>query len=112
MPFVFYSEKLKINKLILELCVGNHDLYIKRRKPEAMEIQQMKAHAKEEKHRRQIERNKLLKEKQLREAAERDKKVIEEKLLKLQTDVASAREALVRFRICISCYSKIPVFAT
>lgn len=36
---------------ILDLCMGNHDLFMRRRKPDSMEVQQMKAQAKEEKHR-------------------------------------------------------------
>lgn len=52
---VFYSQKLKVNKLILDLCVHNHDIFMRRRKPDTMEIQQMKQQAKEEKQRRQIE---------------------------------------------------------
>ena len=38
----------------MQLCVGNHDLYLKRRKVDTMEIQQMKAHAKEEKARKMV----------------------------------------------------------
>lgn len=34
---------------ILDLCIGNHDLFMRRRKPDSMEVQQMKAQAKEEK---------------------------------------------------------------
>ena len=64
--FTFYSKKLRMNKLILDLCIGNHDLFMRRRKPDPMDVQQMKAQAKEEKIRRQIERSKLAKEKQLR----------------------------------------------
>lgn len=33
---------------ILDLCIGNHDLFMRRRKPDSMEVQQMKAQAKEE----------------------------------------------------------------
>ena len=64
--FTFYSKKLRMNKLILDLCIGNHDLFMRRRKPDPMDVQQMKAQAKEEKQRRQIERSKLAREKQLR----------------------------------------------
>lgn len=52
--FIFYAPKLRINKLILELCVGNHELFMRRRKPDTMEIQQMKAQAKDEKHRKEV----------------------------------------------------------
>ena len=34
--------------------MGNHDLYTRRRKPDSMEIQQMKAQAKEENARKKV----------------------------------------------------------
>lgn len=83
---------------ILDLCVGNHDLFMRRRKPDTMEIQQMKAQAKEEKQRRLVERNKLAREKQLREEAERDKASLEQQLMQLQEEMQNAREALVSGR--------------
>lgn len=85
------------NKLfqILDLCVGNHDLFMRRRKPDTMEIQQMKAQAKEEKQRRQIEKKKLAKEIELRQIAEREKQQLEMQLMQLQTEMRSASEALV-----------------
>ncbi len=95
--FVFYSQKLRINKMILDLCVGNHDLFMRRRKPDTMEIQQMKAQAKEEKQRRQIEKKKLAKEIELRQIAEREKQQLEQQLMQLQTEMRSAGEALVIF---------------
>jgi merlin protein len=47
--FIFFSQKLRMNKLILELCIGNHDLFMRRRRPDPMDLQQMKTQAKEEK---------------------------------------------------------------
>lgn len=90
-----YSRKLRVNKLILDLCIGNHELFLKRRKPDTIEIQQMKAQAKEDKQRRQIERNKLIKERQLREQAEREKSLLEARLFQLQEDMRNANSALV-----------------
>lgn len=84
-----------MNKLILDLCIGNHELFMRRRKPDTMEIQQMKAQAKEEKQRRQIERNKLAREKQLRELAEREKTMLEARLHQLQAEMQNANQALV-----------------
>uniref|UniRef100_A0A8B9HXI0 Ezrin a n=1 Tax=Astyanax mexicanus TaxID=7994 RepID=A0A8B9HXI0_ASTMX len=55
--FVFYAPRLRINKRILQLCMGNHELYMQRRKPDSIEVQQMKAQAREEKHQRQMERS-------------------------------------------------------
>jgi phosphorylcholine metabolism protein LicD len=54
--FIFYTSKLIINKRILELCMGNHELYMRRRKEDSIEVQQMKAQAKEERAARQAER--------------------------------------------------------
>ncbi|XP_051558451.1 radixin isoform X3 [Myxocyprinus asiaticus] len=75
--FVFYAPRLRINKRILALCMGNHELYMRRRKPDTIEVQQMKAQAREEKHQKQIERAQLENEKKKREHAEKEKERIE-----------------------------------
>lgn len=56
----------------------------------------MKAQADDEKQRREKERNKLVHEQQLRAAAERDKKNLEEKLINLQNQMRAASERLRR----------------
>lgn len=94
--FIFYSQDLHINKMILDLCKGNHDLYMRRRKPDTMEIQQMKAQAKEEKQRRQQERAKFLREKKLREKAERDRYELQKRYEHLQEEMHMASDALRR----------------
>lgn len=53
---MFNAPRLRINKRILALCMGNHELYMRRRKPDTIEVQQMKAQAREEKHGKQMER--------------------------------------------------------
>lgn len=68
---------------------------MRRRKPDTMEIQQMKAQAKEEKQRRQIEKKKLAKEIELRKNAEREKHQLEQQLMQLQNEMRNASEALV-----------------
>ncbi|EDO44119.1 predicted protein [Nematostella vectensis] len=94
--FIFKTGNPRTNKVILELCLGNHELFKRRRKPDTMEIQQMKALAKEEKMRRQIERNKLLVEQQAREEAIRQKEELQARLQELQNEADSCREALMR----------------
>uniref|UniRef100_A0A673A190 Moesin-like n=1 Tax=Sphaeramia orbicularis TaxID=375764 RepID=A0A673A190_9TELE len=74
--FVFYAPRLRINKRILALCMGNHELYMRRRKPDTIEVQQMKAQAREEKNHKKMER------KRAQEEAER-----------LETDLRVAEEA-------------------
>lgn len=39
---------------ILQLCIGNHDLFIRRRRVDSLEVQQMKMQAREEKARKQV----------------------------------------------------------
>lgn len=75
--------------------MGNHDLFMRRRKPDSMELQQMKAAAKEEKQRRQEQRNRLAREKKLREEAEKERAALEQRLLQYQKEISSANEALV-----------------
>uniref|UniRef100_A0A8D3EBE9 Ezrin b n=2 Tax=Scophthalmus maximus TaxID=52904 RepID=A0A8D3EBE9_SCOMX len=76
--FVFYAPRLRINKRILQLCMGNHELYMRRRKPDTIEVQQMKAQAREEKQQKQMERAQLENEKKKREAIEREKEQMEQ----------------------------------
>ena len=54
--FLFYAPRLRVNKRILQLCMGNHELYMRRRKTDTIEIQQMKAQAKEERLQKKMER--------------------------------------------------------
>lgn len=54
--FMFFAPRVRINKRILALCMGNHELYMRRRKPDTIDVQQMKAQAREEKNAKQQER--------------------------------------------------------
>lgn len=54
--FVFFAPRVRINKRILALCMGNHELYMRRRKPDTIDVQQMKAQAREEKLAKQQQR--------------------------------------------------------
>lgn len=92
--FVFYASRLRINKRILALCMGNHELYMRRRKPDPIDVQQMKAQAREERQSKQSERAQLQKEKKLREDAENQRQELEERLKKYQDEVERARKEL------------------
>lgn len=85
--FVFIAPRLRINKRILALCMGNHELYMRRRKPDTIEVQQMKAQAREEKLAKQQEREKLRKEIEAREIAEKKQQEYAEKLKALQEEM-------------------------
>jgi len=92
--FLFYVPRLRINKRILSLCMGNHELYMRRRKPDTIEVQQMKAQAREEKMARQQERQQLAKEKQARVDAEREKLELEERLKRFEEEARAAQLSL------------------
>ncbi|CAG08148.1 unnamed protein product, partial [Tetraodon nigroviridis] len=130
--FKFNSSRLRANKLILQLCIGNHDLFMRRRRVDSLEVQQMKAQAREERARKQVvnrktnvchhserpdtassprttsplnmlqmsavqvERQRLQREKQLREEAERARDKLERRLIQLQDEAHMANEALLR----------------
>ncbi|CAG09205.1 unnamed protein product, partial [Tetraodon nigroviridis] len=90
--FVFYAPRLRINKRILQLCMGNHDLYMRRRKPDTIEVQQMKAQALEEKQLKQKERDRLEKERKMRESIEREKEQIEQEKKELMLKLYQFKE--------------------
>ncbi|XP_053296936.1 moesin isoform X2 [Pleuronectes platessa] len=99
--FVFYAPRLRINKRILALCMGNHELYMRRRKPDTIEVQQMKAQAREEKNHKKMERALLENEKRKREVAEKEKEKIEqekeelmEKLKQIEEQTKKAQQEL------------------
>ncbi|XP_064828929.1 NF2, moesin-ezrin-radixin like (MERLIN) tumor suppressor a isoform X2 [Oncorhynchus masou masou] len=94
--FKFNSSKLKVNKLILQLCMGNHDLFLRRRRVDSLEVQQMKAQAREERARKRVERQRLEREKHLREVAERARDDLERRLIQLQDEAHMANDALLR----------------
>ncbi|VDN98275.1 unnamed protein product [Rodentolepis nana] len=68
--FFFLVDKTKTNKRILELCTGNHELYMRRRKTDSIEVQQMKIQAKEERELREAEKQRLNEERLLRQEHE------------------------------------------
>uniref|UniRef100_H2Z108 FERM domain-containing protein n=1 Tax=Ciona savignyi TaxID=51511 RepID=H2Z108_CIOSA len=90
--FVFYVDRLRINKRILALCMGNHELYMRRRKPDTIEVQQMKAQAREEKNRKE----------QDRKQKERDQETIQQMAKEKEAALAKSlyyEEQLEKFRI-------------
>ncbi|XP_050390704.1 radixin isoform X2 [Patella vulgata] len=91
--FVFYAPRLRINKRILALCMGNHELYMRRRKPDTIEVQQMKAQAREEKLSKQQERAQMEALRLERLEMERKRKELEDKLRQLEDQQRNDREA-------------------
>ncbi|KAB0793202.1 hypothetical protein PPYR_12822 [Photinus pyralis] len=69
--FVFFANDAFVNKHILNLSIGNHSMYVRRRKKDSLEVQQMKAKATEQRKFKLEQRSKLLHEMLAREQAEK-----------------------------------------
>lgn len=54
--FVLVVPRLGVNKRIMQICSGNHNMYKLRRNPDTIEVQQMKAQAQTERLQRKLER--------------------------------------------------------
>lgn len=111
--FVFYAPRLRVNKRILALCMGNHELYMRRRRPDSLEIQQLKAQSNEERQVKLAEREKLNKEIAAREEAEQKQKEYEERLeemqqqmLKAQNDLKDAQDMIRRLEKQLEEYTQ------
>lgn len=50
----FRAQDMSINMSILDLCIGTHNLYLRRRQPDLLEVQQMKVQAQEQRIRRMV----------------------------------------------------------
>ncbi|XP_044727152.1 moesin/ezrin/radixin homolog 1 isoform X2 [Chrysoperla carnea] len=85
--FVFFAPRVRINKRILALCMGNHELYMRRRKPDTIDVQQMKAQAREEKIAKQQQREKLQLEIAARERAEKKQQEYEDRMRAMQEEI-------------------------
>ncbi|KAL1508857.1 hypothetical protein ABEB36_003684 [Hypothenemus hampei] len=93
--FVFFAPRVRINKRILALCMGNHELYMRRRKPDTIDVQQMKAQAREEKLAKQAQREKLQFEIAARERAEKKQQEYEDRLKAMQEEMERSQANLL-----------------
>ncbi|CAJ1074583.1 ezrin a [Xyrichtys novacula] len=94
--FIFYAARLRVNKGILQLCMGNHNLYLRRRKTDTIEVQQMKAQAKQERLQKRMERDQLESEKKRREAIETEKENMEREKRELMLKLYEYEETTKR----------------
>ncbi|XP_068573718.1 ezrin a [Cebidichthys violaceus] len=94
--FLFYAPRLRVNKRILQLCMGNHELYMRRRKTDTIEVQQMKAQAKEERLHKKMERDQLESEKKKRETMEKEKEEMEREKQELMMKLYQFEETTKR----------------
>lgn len=93
--FVFFVPRVRVNKRILSLCMGNHELYMRRRKPDTIDVQQMKAQAREEKIAKQQQREKLQLEIAARERAEKKQQEYEDRIRTMQEEMERSQANLL-----------------
>ncbi|EUB64035.1 Moesin/ezrin/radixin [Echinococcus granulosus] len=89
--FFFLVEKSKINKRILALCTGNHELYMRRRKSDSIEVQQMKIQAKEERELKEAERQRLKEERLQRMENEQKLRELRAQMVEKESDLADMK---------------------
>ncbi|KAM4723423.1 ezrin a [Anableps anableps] len=92
----FYATRPRVNKGILQLCMGNHGLYTRRRKADNIEVQQMRAQAKQERLQKKMERDQLEGEKTKRETIQREKEQMEREKQELMMKLYEFEETTKR----------------
>ncbi|WKY00625.1 hypothetical protein Q1695_015000 [Nippostrongylus brasiliensis] len=88
----FRAQERTINPSILDLCIGTHNLYLRRRQPDTLEVQQMKALAKEERTRRQQDLARIAREREERLQVENERNQLKAELEKVAEQLAQVRE--------------------
>lgn len=92
----FFSRDLRRNNLLFDLCQGNHELYKQRRIPDTLEVQQMKAQAKEQRIKRQQEKAKFVREQEIRAILQQEKDALLGRVRQLELELELTRESLKR----------------
>ncbi|VBB31861.1 unnamed protein product [Acanthocheilonema viteae] len=90
----FRAKDISINMSILDLCVGTHNLYLRRRQPDLLEVQQMKAQAKEQRIRRIQEQNRLSREREQRIQAEAERDRYKNEIAAINDQLRNMKEAM------------------
>uniref|UniRef100_A0A914ZVB4 Moesin/ezrin/radixin homolog 1 n=2 Tax=Parascaris univalens TaxID=6257 RepID=A0A914ZVB4_PARUN len=90
----FRAKDMSINMSILDLCIGTHNLYLRRRQPDLLEVQQMKAQAKEQRIRRMQEQNRLAREREQRIQAETDRDRYKNEFNAANEELCNLKEAM------------------
>ncbi|XP_044761971.1 moesin/ezrin/radixin homolog 1-like [Coccinella septempunctata] len=93
--FTFFTTSGKSSKQILNLGVGNHQLYVRRRKPDTPEVAKMREKANAVRELRENHKDKLNIERTAREEALRREMEYQKQLKKMQDELEQSRKTLV-----------------
>lgn len=88
------GTKHKKSKKIYDLASGNHEMYMRRRRPDSLEVQQMKSQKKDEATARAKERAELNREIAARTYAEKMREEMEAKFKKMEEDMKKREKDL------------------
>lgn len=91
-------DKSKVNKRILALCTGNHELYMRRRKSDSIEVQQMKIQAKEERELKAAERRRLQEERLQRMENEQKLQELKNEMIQKSSDYEAMALKLTAYK--------------
>eukprot|EP00049_Salpingoeca_infusionum_P020689 m.364887 g.364887 ORF g.364887 m.364887 type:complete len:563 (-) comp28930_c0_seq1:281-1969(-) len=94
--FVILAPQVEMNKHMLQLCIGNHELFTRRREPDTMQVQQMRAEATELKERRNADRLRFIRETQARRRAEKSEKKLADKLKRVKEQASKSRQEMLQ----------------
>nr|ADY38950.1 tegument antigen [Raillietina tetragona] len=100
--FYFLVDKSKVNKRILALCTGNHELYMRRRKSDSIEVQQMKIQAREERELKEAEKQRLKEERLQRLENEQKLQELRNEMLQKESDYTAMAQKVTAYRDKIS----------
>jgi len=93
--FAFYANKSSVSKEILDLANGNHELYMRRRQDQSIEIQQMKYF---EQQQQKENKKKCARERELRLKAEQQRQDIENKFIEYQKQMKQTQDTLLKYQ--------------
>ncbi|KAG5446003.1 Moesin/ezrin/radixin 2 [Clonorchis sinensis] len=79
-------------KTVMSMCAGNHALFMRRRQPDSVEVQQMRAQAREERARREVERSRLARARAEKAEAVEAKLALESKCAQLERALRQQQE--------------------
>ncbi|CAF3786043.1 unnamed protein product [Rotaria sordida] len=90
--FVFIVPRLRINRQMISLSMGNHELYMSRRTQETMELRQIKAQAEAKKLALGEQRERTKTEIERRKQVEQEREVLQRKIEELERSAQIARQ--------------------
>jgi radixin len=100
-PFEGKTKEPKTAKKIYEMCSGNHEMYVRRRRPDTLEVQQMKEQKREGEKQKTKDRMALKREIEAREKIEKSRqetvtkyKALQDEMERYKSDLDEAKRTI------------------